>query len=262
MFFFFSDLLNQLRIPHADWIFVEPNLYESRGIKANNPDDIKQGYPSLLSDPVFGNMTRGELFSYLLEPDRLLKAKEYATAKTYASNLITAEGQKYLADLTFHKGEFNSFVSPASFIEFVTMLENLSGKYVRPKGGMSTIILHLRKAVEAMGGKIFLNTEVKSLSRTRNNKWFAIKTSKISVNTKKLIIATTPEQLKSIRGSIAKRIQEAEQFTSIQPIPAFKGAAVYEHAWWEDLEVAGTPVKAGQRFYSNSNCLGLSLAHR
>jgi phytoene dehydrogenase-like protein len=253
--------VDELGITHREWTFVKPAIIESRGLKANNHEEIKQRYPQLLAHPIFGNMTSGELFDYALRPEYIAKVDQYATVFTYFSNIITAEGAEYLSELYGYKGDFTDFISPRSYLEeFSKISFELADEYVRPIGGMSTIITTLEKKVEALGGKIYTSTEIKSLSEGRDG--FVLTTPKLKVKSKKLIVATIPTQFRSITGSIAKRIKDTGQFNSIQPMSAFKGAAVYSSAWWEDMEVEGTPLQAGQKFISSSNCLGTSMPHR
>lgn len=256
----YRDLVDELGISHTEWTFVEPSLIESRGIKASNREDIKNGYPALLANPVFGNMTSSELSSYAFSPENVAKADQYATVFNYFSNIITAEGAKYLSELYGYKGDFTDFISPKSYIEFSEMSMTMSDEYVRPRGGMSSIIKELRKRVLKLGGKILTNTEIKRLGKRRGK--FVLVTPNTRVKSNKIILAVNPEHLKKIKGRVARVIQESDQLHAIQPIPAFKGAAVYENAWWEDLQVAGTPVQPGQKFISYSNCLGTSMAHR
>jgi phytoene dehydrogenase-like protein len=252
--------LRELGINHREWSFVEPSLIESRGVKANNHATIKQGYPTLRAHPFFGKMTSNELLSYACKPEHIANVDGYATVDTYFSNLITPEGAEYLSELYGYKGDYTDFISPKSYMEFTEMTLKLSDKYIRPTGGMSTIIATLKKKVEAMGGKIFTSTGIKSLFKEGTD--FVLMTPKLRVNAKKLVVATPPAQFRTINGSTAKRIQDTAQFDSVQPIPAFKGAAVYANAWWENIRVAGSRVKPGQKFISHSNCLGISMAHR
>lgn len=256
----FSDLLRELGITHREWSFVEPSLIESRGVKANNHEAIKQAYPTLRAHPLFGKMTSSQLLSHACKPENIANVDSYATVDTYFSNILIPEAAEYLSELYGYKGDYTDFIGPKSYMEFTEMTMKLSDKYIRPTGGMSTIISTLKSKVEAMGGKIFTSTGIKSLFKDGTN--FVLMTPTLRVNSRKLIVATPPVQFRAINGSTAKRIQGTPQFDSIQPIPAFKGAAVYSNAWWENIRVAGSPVLPGQKFISYSNCLGISMAHR
>ncbi|KXJ06342.1 hypothetical protein AC249_AIPGENE5263 [Exaiptasia diaphana] len=140
------------------------------------------------------------------------------------------------------------------------MTLKLSDKYFRPTGGMSTIISTLKKKVESMGGKIFTSTGIKGM--IQEGGVYVSLTPNLRVRSKKLVVAVPPLHFRKVNGTIAKKIQRTAQFDSIQPIPAFKGAAVYSNAWWEKVYIGGSPVKPGQKFISQSNCLGISMAHR
>ncbi|KAK3711825.1 hypothetical protein QZH41_008973, partial [Actinostola sp. cb2023] len=254
------NLVKELGITQREWSFVEPSLIESRGVKANNHEDIKKAYPTLRAHPFFGKMTSSQLLSYACKPEHVANAGYYATVDSYFSNLITPEGAEYLSELYGYKGDYTDFISPKSYLEFTEMTLKLSDKYLRPAGGMSTIIATLKQKVESMGGHIFTSTGVKSL--TKENGMFIALTPSLRVRSKKLVVATPPVQFRKINGTIAKKIQKTAEFDSIQPIPAFKGAAVYSSAWWEKVSIGGAPVKPGQKFISHSNCLGISMAHR
>ena len=140
------------------------------------------------------------------------------------------------------------------------MMFDLSGKYYRPHGGMSTIIDVLLDEVKAMGGKIYTNTEVQSI--TKEDGIYILLTPNLRVRADKLVVATPPGPFRKIKGHTAKQIQRTPQFDSILPMQAFKGAAVYKTPWWENVTIGDTIIKAGQQFVSSDNCIGASLAHR
>ncbi|XP_032219406.2 uncharacterized protein LOC116602233 [Nematostella vectensis] len=252
--------LAELEISHVEWSFIEPSLIESRGIVANNHEDIKKAFPYLKAHRKFGPMSSSELLSYALKPEHAANAESYATVNTYVSNHITHEGAEYLSELYGYKGDYTDFISPRSYMEFTEMSLKLADKYIRPVGGMSTIITVLKQRIEALGGKIYTSTAVKTIEREGDI--YVLMTPSLRVQTPKLVIAVPPVQFEEINGSVAKRIHDSPQFRSIQPIPAFKGAAVYDKAWWESVNVAGKPITPGQKFISSSNCLGTTLAHR
>lgn len=45
-------------------------------------------------------------------------------------------------------------------------------------------------------------------------------------------------------------------------MPISSGAALYENPWWEKVKIGNLEVKAGQKFISQDNCIGISMAHR
>lgn len=255
-----SALLKELGIKHREWSFEEPNLHESRGVVANNHESIKRGYPILKSHPVFGKMSSSQLLSHACKPEHMKEADSFATVDTYFSNYVTPEGAEYLSELYGYKGDYTDFISPKSYMEFTEMSLTLADKYIRPLGGMSTIIKVLQQKVENLGGKIYTSTDVKSIEKSSN--LYNLITAKLSVQSKKLVVGLSPLEIERVNGSVAKRLQDTPELKSIQPIPAFKGAAVYDSAWWEKVNVAGTPIIPGQKFISYSNCMGTTMAHR
>lgn len=205
-------------------------------------------------------MTSSQLLSYACQPHLVANADSYATVDTYFSNIITPEGAEYLSELYGYKGDYTDFISPKSYMEFTEMTLKLSDKYFRPTGGMSTIISTLKQKVESLGGSIFTSTGIKGIFEEQGT--YVSLTPNLRVRSKKLVVATPPVQFRKINGTVARKLQGTEQFDSIQPIPAFKGAAVYSNAWWEGLKIEGSPILPGQKFISYSNCLGISMAHR
>ena len=213
-----------------------------------------------MAHPVFGKMTSSQLLSHACKPEHLANADNFATVDTYFSNYVTPEGAEYLSELYGYKGDYTDFISPKSYMEFTEMSLTLADKYIRPEGGMSTIIKVLEKKVKSVGGKIFTSTGIISLEK--DNNCFHLITPKLKAISKKLVIGLTPLQIERVNGSIAQRIKDTAELKSIQPIPAFKGAAVYDSAWWEKVNVEGTPIIPGQKFISYSNCMGTTMAHR
>ena len=255
----FSALLRELGIGYRDMLFKSPSLQESRGTKANNHEALKRGYPNLVSHPVVGNMTSGQLFSYALKQEHVANASNFATTASYFSHYITPEGMAYLSELWEFKGDYQEFIDPMSYIEFLKDSEELSGDYIRPPRGMSEITKHLADRVVSMGGKIFTNSPVKQLIK-KHSRYFLI-TPMMKARAKKLVIALTPLQIQQLEGDIAERIKHTAQLNSIKPLPAFRAIAVYATSWWENITIAGTPVSQGRNFISFSNCMGNSIVY-
>ena len=253
----YSALNRELGIQHYEWTFVDPGLIESRGVWADNKEDIKQAFPALLKSK-YGHLTSGQLLDYACQgvPDKNV----YATVDTFVSHRITPEGAEYLSELYGYKGDFTEFVSPKSYIEFTEMSLQLSDTYIRPIGGMSVIVDALVKKVKETGGNIYTSTSVKSIDREGGK--YVLTTPNLVVRADKLIIGVPPVQFGQVNGSVAKRIQTDPVFRSILPVPAFKGASVYSSAWWEKVKIVDRPLKPGQKFVGNSNCLGSTVAYR
>ena len=202
-------------------------------------------------------MTSSEMLNYACDG---ANENAYATVDTFVSHRVTPEGAEYLSELYGYKGDYTEFISPASYLEFTEMSLRLSDKYIRPVGGMSAIVDALRERVEKLGGKIYTSTGIRSIDKELDS--YILVTHQLKVKAKKLVIGVPPLQFEKVNGTIAQRLRLDPVFQSIQPVPAFKGAAVYSRAWWENVDVAGRPIKSGQKFISYSNCLGTTMAHR
>ena len=253
VFLIFRAIFKELGISYRPLNLQNPSLYESRGTKANNRETLKKSYPNLLSHPLFGNMTSGQLFSFAMKPEHVETASNFATAGSYFSHYITPEGMAYLSELTF-KGNFEEFISPESYIKFLKSWKLISGKLFRPTRGLSEVATVLSKRIVSLGGRIFTNSPVKQLI-DKQGRFFLI-TPMMRTRTKKLVIALTPLQIQEVTGNVAERIKQTAQLKSIKPIPVFRAAAVYGTPWWEKATIAGTPVVKGQMFTSFTNCVG------
>lgn len=125
---------------------------------------------------------------------------------------------------------------------------------------MSAITNALEESAKALGAKIYTGSEISWISQRKNV--FVLRTSTGKIKAKKLVVAAPPGSFKKIRGRVAQMIQQQEEFKSIKAFPAFKAAAVYERAWWEDIKDEATQLYPMERFLSNSDCLGWTLPHR
>ena len=147
-------------------------------------------------------------------------------------------------------------------MEYYEQLALLTGKEIRPLKGMSAFVKALAKSARSLGAKIYAGADYKILSIDKQMDKFFVKTPKHEVKVSKLVIAAPPGSFESIRGSVADRIQREQAFQSIMPRPAFKGAAVYPRAWWEEIANPKDKLYPMERFLSNSDCLGWTLPHR
>lgn len=146
-------------------------------------------------------------------------------------------------------------------VEYYKLLdEDFTGNEIRPVKGMSAITNALEESAKALGAKIYTGSEISSINQRKNI--FVLRTSTGKIKAKKLVVAAPPGSFKKIRGHVAQMIQQQEEFKSIKAFPAFKAAAVYERAWWEDIKDEATQLYPMERFLSNSDCLGWTLPHR
>ncbi|KAJ7383868.1 hypothetical protein OS493_025744 [Desmophyllum pertusum] len=125
---------------------------------------------------------------------------------------------------------------------------------------MSEVINALVSSVKLYGGTLYKNNEVISVKRKKKTK-FILTTTALTVSAKKIVVATHPVAFLKIRGGVAEEIQREPAFQSITSMPAFKGAAVYKEAWWNNSTITNFSLEPRQRFVSNSNCLGITTPY-
>ena len=146
-------------------------------------------------------------------------------------------------------------------MEYYKLLDaEFTGKEIRPLKGMSALTVALEKSARALGAKIFTENGISSINQL--SKTFVLKTSAgKKITAEKLVVAAPPGSFKKISGKVAKKIQQEEAFQSIKAFPAFKAAAVYPRAWWDDITDEDIRLYPMERFLSNSECLGWTLPH-
>lgn len=146
-------------------------------------------------------------------------------------------------------------------MEYYKLLDaEFTGKETRPLKGMSALTVALEKSARALGAKIFTENDISSINQL--SKTFVLKTSAgKKITAEKLVVAAPPGSFKKISGKVAKKIQQEEAFQSIKAFPAFKAAAVYPRAWWDDITDEDIRLYPMERFLSNSECLGWTLPH-
>lgn len=198
------------------------------------------------------------MLDYLCKDEHMSQIKNFATFETFQRHFLTPEGSKYYFDIFGYDGDLKG--SPEGVIEYYEQLNELTGKEIRPLKGMSAFIDALVTSARNLGAKIFAGDDFKILSIGKTRNMFVLKTPKDEVISAKLVIAAPPGSFKDVRGSVARRIQRENAFQSILARPAFKGAAVYPHAWWEGNKET-IHLYPMERFLSNSDCLGWTVPH-
>ena len=257
---FHRNILNRLNIPHKDWNFYSNPRTETRGFFARDEHEIKRkSFPSLTQGK-FKDMTCSQMLDYLLRKEHVEKIHNFATFETFQKHYLTPEGSRFYFDVFGYDGDLNG--SPEGVIEFYEQLAALTGEEIRPLRGMSAFIEALAKSARGLGTKIFTGDNHKILSIDKQTNQFVLKTSQYEVSVGKLVVAAPPGAFGSVSGSVAEQIQRAPEFQSILPRPAFKGAAVYPTAWWEEIANVKDKLYPMERFLSNSDCLGWTLPHR
>lgn len=210
------------------------------------------------------NMTVLETASFVTKAN-LGNFSDLSTAGRFLSMLLSPEGAKWMTDAYGLKGGYIEKINPESYIEHLkTTLHYLDSKDVdfRPKGGMSTLVENLISRVRNLNGTIYRQETVTSISNQGNN--FILLTSNFTVQANKTVLTAGPEALKKIKGDVMQNITNHDIFKSIVSVPAFRGAAVYPTAWWNDSVALqkNNSLQNLQRFISNSNCLGITMPYK
>lgn len=200
------------------------------------------------------------MLDYLLKREHVAQIHNFATFETFQHHFLTPEGSRFYFDVFGYDGDLKG--SPEGVVEYYEQLSALSGKEIRPVKGMSAFVEALAKSAKSLGAKIYAGGDYKILSINKQANMFVVKTPKHEVKVGKLVIAAPPGSFGNVSGNVAERIQREHAFQSILPRPAFKGAAVYRRAWWEDILNEKDKLYPMERFLSNSDCLGWTLPHR
>ena len=263
-FFYFAlfprNIITRLNIPHKEWNFYSNPRTETRGSFARDQHEIKRKSFPALTRGKFKDMTCSQMLDYLLRKEHVDQIHNFATFETFQHHYLTPEGSRFYFDVFGYDGDLKG--SPEGVLEYYEQLAALTGEEIRPLKGMSAFIGALAKSAKSLGAKIFAGVDYKILSIDKQTNQFVLKTPKHKVKVGKLVIAAPPGSFGSVSGSVAKRIQREREFQSILPRPAFKGAAVYPRAWWEEVANVKDKLYPMERFLSNSDCLGWTLPHR
>ena len=192
---------------------------------------------------------------------------QFSTAETFLSYELSQEGAKLMENKYGFKGDYMQAITPLSYRTYLEekwwdLDLSAHGDNGRPKKGMSEIITALKQKVESSGGKIYLKETVTSINKAGDT--FMLKTTNFTVKANKTVITPGPMALKKIEGDVIKNITDHDIFKSIVSVPAFKGAAVYERAWWNDSVSAqkNNSLQGLDMFISSSNCLGITMPYR
>ena len=209
-------------------------------------------------------MTVLETASFVTKAD-LGNVSDLSTAGRFLSMLLSPEGVKWMTDAYGLKGGYIEKINSKSYIELLkTTLHYLDSKDIelRPKRGMSTLVENLISRVRNLNGTIYLQETVTSVSKRGNS--FVLLTSNFTVQANKTVLTSAPEALKEIKGDVMQNITNNDIFKSIVSVPAFRGAAVYPTAWWNDAVAIqkNNSLQNLQTFISNSNCLGITMPYK
>lgn len=256
----FRDILSRLNIPYADWNFYPNPKTETRGRVSRDEKEIKQQSFPTLTRGVFKDMSCSQMLDYLFRAEHLSQIENFATFETFQRHFLTPEGSRYYFDVFGYDGDLQG--SPEGVVEYYNQLNALTGKELRPLKGMSALIDALASSAKSLGAKIFAGDDFRIISIEKQGHLFVLKTPKHEVKSAKLVIAAPPGSFRNVRGSVAEGIHHQKAFQSILARPAFKGAAVYPMAWWEEYTNKKDRLYPMERFLSNSDCLGWTVPHR
>ncbi|XP_078374120.1 achacin-like isoform X3 [Oculina patagonica] len=253
------NLISRLNIPHKEWNFYSNPRTETRGGFSRDQHEIKRKHFPALTLGKFKDMTCSQMLDFLLRKEHVDQIHNYATFETFQHHFLTPEGSRFYFDVFGYDGDLMG--SPEGVVEYYEQLAKLSGKEIRPLKGMSAFVEAIAKSAKSLGAKIYAGADYKILSIDQQTNLFVLKTPKHEVKVGKLVIASPPGSFGNVSGSVAERIQREHAFQSILPRPAFKAAAVYPRAWWEDIVDPKDKLYPMERFLSNSDCLGWTVPH-
>lgn len=255
-------ILARLDIPYEDWNFHETPRIESRGNTSRSDKEIKrQSFPALLQT-IFKDMSFAEMYEYLFQEERKSQAFNFTTFETFQQYYLTPEGSKFYFDIFGYEGDARG--GAEGMVEFYSVLDSeFMEEEIRPTEGMTALVRALTTSAVKLGTKIYAGNryEISSISE-RSNGFQLLTAKKKKIMATKLVIAVPPGPFKKIGGPLATKIQREEVFQSIKAFPAFKAAAVYPRAWWEDITDDVERLHPMEKFLSNSDCLGWTLPHR
>lgn len=258
--FVFRHLLKRLKIPFSEWNFYSNPKTEARGTVSRDEEEIKRKSFPTLTRGKFKNMSSSEMLNYLFKPEHIAQIKNFATFETFQQHFLTPEGSRFYFDIFGYDGDLKG--SPEGIVEYYNELNALTGIETRPLKGMSAFIEALAKSAEEHGARVYAGNEFKIVSIDSYLKGFSLKTPWYEIHAKKLVIATPPGSFKEVNGNVAQMIQSAPEYQSILARPAFKGAAVYHRAWWENFTCENDRLYPMESFLSNSGCLGWTVPHK
>ena len=255
------DLVHRLNIPYKDWNKEEPTFIEARGVFSTSHEEIKRKAFPTLNHGKFENMTSSEMLEFAFKKEHVRGARLFATMDSYMSHFLTPEGAKFLAALPGLRDDYTLPFNPESYIQYLELQSaNSVPEHVRPLLGMSMVIEGLAGSFRRHGGRLYSGNKVLSIN-TDEIHTFRLETQKLVVTAKKLVIAVPPGPFQNVKGILAQQIQQQAIFRSFQPMPVFKGAAVFQNAWWETLVGGFGSLKPLQQFVSNSDCLEETLPY-
>ena len=244
------------------WQNKKVHRVESRGVYEDSFDSLKEkAFPTLLHRLPRKNTTISETAELVAGRN----ASEYSTAGRFLSGVLSPEGAKWMTDAYGFKGGYMEAINQESYKKYIKKTLRVEGHKsddVRPIKGMSELIDELRLRVRNQKGKIYLQEAVISVSKQGNK--FVLVTRNFTVQANKTVLTAGPEALKKMTGDVIQNITNHEIFKSIVSVPAFRGAAVYPTAWWNDSDAAQkrNALQPLQMFVSSSNCLGITMPYK
>ena len=230
---------------------------------AGSFDSLKsEAFPTLRDRVPMNNKTLEETAMFIYDDAR--NYTQFSTAETFLSYELSPEGAKLMEDTYGFMGDYMQAINPLSYRTYLKKKDAVifaRDEDLRPKKGMSEFITKLAEKVQNRGGKIYLQETVSSIDKREDK--FVLQTTTLTVKANKTVLTAGPTALKKIKGDIMQNITGNDIFKSIVSVPAFRGAAVYDKAWWNDSIAAqkNNSLQPLEMFISSSNCLGITMPY-
>ena len=254
------DIVQRLNIPTEEWNNYKNSRIHIRGNFSRDPQEIKeQSFPAVMNSK-FRNMGINEMYEYLVREEHLNQIQNFATFETFQQYYLTPEGTEYYFGIFGYESVKRG--SPEGIVEFYEALNLLAGDVYRPLKGMSAIPLALARSAKRLGARIYAGDKHRVVSIDERKGVFFLKTVSAKIKAKKLVIAVPPGPFVKIAGNVAKKLRLEKEFKSVMPQTAFKGAAVYRKAWWDDITDESRKLYPMEKFLSHDDCLGWTVPHR
>lgn len=259
------NLTKRFDIPVEDWTFNPSDKMEARGVFTNDTLELKKkAYPTLQYGK-FANVSKAEqLWDMIMDPNNLIHANDYTDFGSYIKGVLGPEAWEYLDAAIAYKNDLAE-LDVATYVEFNQLEAGDNITVQRPNGGMSAYIEKLRDSAIANSVRIYTNQMVAfiGLYDDKNPDFlYHLESDDYLIDSQKLILAVPPVQLARISGSVIETIAQQNQFQSIQPQPAMKGAAVYAQPWWRMLPNESGRLQDMQRYLTTSACLQMVVPYK
>jgi hypothetical protein len=170
------------------------------------------------------------------------------SAKDYAISVLGQNGFDYLADTYTFKSDFQApYIDAVEYMEYNANDWAGAVPVVYAIPGFSVLINKMKSDILAGGGKIFLNSEVTTITSKDGNYNVIIKSQSKPVIAKNVIIATDLLSLKNMTGNIVTAITKQEPFIKAEAGGAYAVTITNQWTtkWWNSIPASGDPILRG-----------------